>query len=206
MNVQAIIKRLEAVGKRADAAALREVAALYRTVSLADLIALVQVGLDRTSPRLRLAQLDSLMGAFDQAAVNLGTPPASVLSQIEGVITANVTAAGDMLAAGGIVDAFRVQPAMQLEWAETAAERMKRYWLTETARTRGEVQAALVEGLTRGQSSQQVAPEHQGAAGCESQPQQRDRSQRTGQRRQLRHADEPDAGRGDSVHLEYGQR
>lgn len=160
-----VIAALDAAGNKAEGAALRAVATAYGNVSLADLVALVQLDLDKVSPRVRLAQLGRLMDTFDAAAAGIGTPPAALLSQAEGVILANVTAAADMLGSGALIDAFRVPPKLQLEWAETTAERMKLYWLTENERFRGEVQGTLVEGLTRGQGTDQVARNLQGRLG-----------------------------------------
>lgn len=157
MNADQAVRFLAAQGDKAEAQAIQAVIKAYGHVSLADMLAMVQVGLDRTTPRLRLAQLDSLMAQFDAATAGLSLPPDQVLGQLEGVITANVTAASQMLAAGELVDAFRVPPKLQLEWTELAAERLKLYWTAESSQFRNEVQSALIDGLTRGQGVDQVA-------------------------------------------------
>lgn len=157
MNAEQVIKHLVAQGDTAEAKAIEAVVRTYGHVSLADMLAMVQVGLDRTTPRLRLAQLDTLMAQFDAATAGLSLPPDQVLGQVEGVITSNVTAASQMLAAGELVDAFRVPPKLQLEWTELTAQRLKLYWTAEGDQFRNEVQGALIDGLTRGQGVDQVA-------------------------------------------------
>ncbi|MFC6591684.1 minor capsid protein [Deinococcus lacus] len=77
---------------------------------------------------------------------------------LQSAVKAGVTASQDMIeAAGGALEMFRVRPAAEIEYTQHAGERLTRYWGKEQARFASEVESVLLEGLERGQSSQQMA-------------------------------------------------
>lgn len=159
--LERIARRLERDGKRLEAQALRAVSAAYSNLSLADLVALVDAASQAPDAARRVAQVDQLMGAFRQAAQATGQAPDILTQQLRTAVTNGVSAGAEMLAAQvevpGLIDAFRVRPDAEIDFTQHAAQRLTRYWGTEQDRLRNEVQSALLEGLERGQSSQQIA-------------------------------------------------
>ncbi len=157
-QLERLARRLERDNLRLEAAAVRAVARAYRTPNLADLLALIaQVG-DSPAPASRVAQLDRLLGAFDSAARTLQTPPAELSALLERAVATGVRASAEMLAtAGGVLEAFRVEPTLELEYTRTASERLQRYWGIEQRRLADAAQSVMLEGLERGQGVRQVA-------------------------------------------------
>lgn len=153
--------RLERDGAKAEAQAIRVVSRLYRNLSLADLIALINGASQPASVAARVAGLDMLMSAFRQAVSELGTPPAGLLSLLTSAVQTGSTTGAAMLAAAAsnpeLIDAFRVRPDREIELAQHAAKRLETYWGRENRRLADEVQSALLEGLERGQSPAQMA-------------------------------------------------
>lgn len=159
-DLAAIARRLEREGKRLEARALRSVAAAYGNLSLADLIALVGAVSERPSAIARIAGANQLMDAFDRAVAVTQQAPDDLLLHLRGLVVDGIGAFAEMLtvqrAAPAVIDAFRVRPDAEISYTRHAAERLARYWGTEQERLRQEVQSALLEGLERGQSVQQI--------------------------------------------------
>jgi SPP1 gp7 family putative phage head morphogenesis protein len=157
-RLEAVAHRLEREGLRQEAAAVRAVNAAYRTMDLADLIALTRQVSDNPVSARRVAEVDRLMTAFDAASVSLQAPPEQLAAVLQQAVRASVSAAEAMLeSAGSALEAFRVAPLRELEFTRHAAERLQRYWGVETVRFRNEVQSVLLEGLERGQGIPQLS-------------------------------------------------
>lgn len=156
----AIARRLERQGLTLEAQAVRALVVAYGDLSLSDLIALVGVVSQGETTRDRVDQLDQLMQVFDRAVQVLAQPPARVVEHLATAVTQGLTAGMEMLAAQAaqpeLFDMFRLRPEAEIEYTRHAAERLTRYWGIEQTRLRNEVQAALLEGLERGQSTQQI--------------------------------------------------
>lgn len=152
--------RLERDGKRLEAQALRVLLAAYRDLSLADLITLIGAASQGESARQRVAGVETLMRAFDEAARALQTPPVALEAQLRSAVLDGLTAGMQMLAAQAaepeLFDMFRLRPDAEIEFTRHASERLARYWGVEQTRLRNEVQSVLLEGLERGQSVQQM--------------------------------------------------
>lgn len=153
--------RLERDGKRLEAQALKAVAAQYRALSLADLVALINAVSSGETSATRVAGLDLLMSAFNSAVSELGTAPATLTTLLTTAVNTGSSAGAAMLAqaAGNpdLIEMFRVRPDREIELSRHAAKRLETYWGKEQARFAGEVQSALLEGLERGQSPAQMA-------------------------------------------------
>lgn len=153
--------RLEREGAKAEAQAVRIVARLYRNLSLADLVALINGASQPASVAARVAGLDLLMSAFRQATAELDTPPAGLLSLLTSAVQTGSGTGAAMLAAAAsnpeLIDAFRVRPDREIELAQHAAKRLETYWGAEQKRFSQQVQSVLLEGLERGQSPAQMA-------------------------------------------------
>lgn len=153
--------RLERDGQRLEAQAVRLVAAQYRGMSLADLVALINAASQPESAAGRVANLDMLMQAFNRTAAELGSPPAALQTLLTTAVNTGSSAGAAMLAqaAGNpdLIEAFRVRPDREIELARHAAKRLETYWGRENRRLADEVQSALLEGLERGQSPAQMA-------------------------------------------------
>lgn len=160
-DILRLVRALESQGKRLEAKAARAVAAQYRGMALADLVALLQVASQPLYAGARTAHVDLLMGAFRAAAQDLGKPEGKLVQILGKGVHLGSTAGARMLVAAqtqpGIVDAFRVRPDLELELAQGAADRLERYWGKEQRRLADEVEAALLEGLERGQAPDQMA-------------------------------------------------
>lgn len=153
--------KLEREGKRLEAQAIRLVSAQYRNLSLADLVALVNAASQPASVAGRVAGLDGLMSTFNSAVSQLGTPPTQLAGLLTTAVQTGTSTGAAMLAAAAsnpeLIDAFRVRPDREIELARHAAKRLETYWGKEQRRFADEVQSALLEGLERGQSPQQMA-------------------------------------------------
>lgn len=160
-----IADRLEREGKRQEAAAIRAVNAQYANMSIADLVALTAQFTDKAAPPERVAGLDRLMAAFRQSAAELAAAPSAMNNLLQSAVQTGITASQDMMAvAGGALEMFRVPPDAEIEYTRHAADRLTRYWGKEQARFAAEVESVLLEGLERGQSSQQMAARLRGRA------------------------------------------
>lgn len=157
----AIARRLEREGNRLEAQALRAIASAYKSLSLADVIALIGAVSDRPSAAARVAGADQLLAAFDRAVSALGRTPEALQLQLRSAVLEGVGAFAQMLTVQGvrpdIIDAFRIRPDAEIRYTEHAAQRLIRYWGIEQARLRNEVQGALLDGLERGQAVQQIS-------------------------------------------------
>lgn len=156
-----LANHLEREGKRLEAAAIRAVVAQYRTLSLADLVALINAVSSGETSAARVAGLDLLMSAFRQAVSDLSTAPAALQTLLTTAVQTGSSTGAAMLAAAAsnpeLIDAFRVRPDREIELAQHAAKRLETYWGRENRRLADEVQSALLEGLERGQSPAQMA-------------------------------------------------
>jgi len=158
VSLDALARRLERQGLRVEARAIREVQRAYGDMQLADLLALIQQASSVENPAERVANVERLMLAFDMAARILQQPPDGMLALLEEATRRGYAAAQEMLALSPeLLAAFRVRGDREIEYTRHAQARFERYWRTETTRFRQEVQGALLEGLERGQSNQQIA-------------------------------------------------
>lgn len=153
--------QLEKQGKRLEAQAVRAVTSAYGSLSLSDLVALVNSASQPLYAAGRVQNLDMLMNTFRQAAASLARPEQKVVSLLGNAVQLGSSTGAEMLAVAAVnpelIDAFRVRPAQQIEFTQHAAERLARYWGVEQARLGQEVQGVLLEGLERGQGSRQMA-------------------------------------------------
>lgn len=157
-ELERIALDLERQGKRREALALRAVARAYDTVRLVDVAALLNAYTELPTAARRMAGLEAVMGAFQSAVSVLHTPPAELTVLLTEAVRSGTVAGAAMLNAQvSTLNAFRVDPVRETEYARHAAARLTRYWGVEGVRLANETQSVLLEGLERGQSSRQMA-------------------------------------------------
>ncbi|BDP42912.1 hypothetical protein DAETH_28810 [Deinococcus aetherius] len=156
--VERILRELERRGNRLEAEALRAVTRLYGQLDLASLIALLRAATEEDSPLARVRYMDRLMEAWDIGAEILGEAPDNLAAAVRSAVQSGITGTAEMFAASQVVtDAFTVPATLQLRYMEHAEARMLEFWGGEPPRLRREVQAAIRDGLERGQGLDQIA-------------------------------------------------
>lgn len=164
--VERILRGLEQRGNRLEAQALRGVLAAYKDLNLAELIALLRAASETDSPLARARYMDDLMRSWDAAAAGLSQPPETLAQAVRGAVQSGVTGTVEMFAASQVVtDAFTVPATLQLRFMDHAEARMLEFWGAEPPRLRQEVQAAIRDGLERGQSLDQIGKRIKDRAG-----------------------------------------
>lgn len=156
-TVERIIADLEKRGDRLEAQAIRAVLAQYGDLNLAQLISVLRAATELDSPLARARQMDDLMQVWDQVAAGLTDPPDALAQAVRGAVQSGITGTTEMFAAAQVVtDAFTVPATLQLRFMDHAEARMMEFWAGEPPRLRQEVQAAIRDGLERGQGIDQI--------------------------------------------------
>ncbi|GBF05854.1 head morphogenesis protein [Deinococcus aerius] len=155
--IERILRDLEKRGNVLEAQAIRAVVRLYGSLDLAGLIALLRAATEEDSPLARARYMDRLMEAWDVAAGILGEAPDDLAQAVRGAVQSGITGTAEMFAASQVVtDAFTVPATLQLRYMQHAEARMREFWGGEPPQLRKEVQAAIRDGLERGQGIDQI--------------------------------------------------
>lgn len=152
-----IIRDLEKRGNTLEVEAIRAVTRLYGDLDLAQFVSLVRAATELDSPLARARQMEALMETWNAAAEILGEAPDDLAQAVRSAVQSGVTGTTEMLAASQVVtDAFSVPATLQLRYMDHAEARMLEFWGGESGKLRTEVQAALRDGLERGQGIDQI--------------------------------------------------
>lgn len=155
--VARILRDLTKRGNALEVQAIQSVVKTYKGLNLAELIAMLRAATETDSPLARVRYMDDLMRSWDAAATGLARPPEALAQAVRGAVRSGITGTAEMFAASQVVtDAFTVPATLQLRFMDHAEARMLEFWGAEPPRLRREVQAAIRDGLERGQGLDQI--------------------------------------------------